>query len=118
MKQVILAAVIALAGSFAMADGGDHQQYNPTPNYNPAPAQPCVDGTQKYFYESRANGLDGMVYVLRTCVNGSYYPKSVTKGLGCKEGARMIVTEPRDGFTDRTVTRTYVCRNGKYVRAN
>ena len=115
MTKLVLAAIVALSGSIAFAGKLDAEQYN----YEDGKGMPitaCAEGSKKSFYEPRPAPLDGMVNVVRTCKNGSYFAKTKTVGKGCVEGRRSLFTEV--DMYDRAITTAYVCVNGKYVKAN
>ena len=115
MKSIVV-ALIALSGSFAFAGGAlDAAQYDYSDAKN-VPAATCVEGSKKTFTEAVA-GLDRYVNVVRTCVNGSFYPKHTTVGRPCKEGA-VAFWSVGTGVNDNQVTTRFVCTNGKYVQAN
>ena len=94
MKALLLiaSAMISLTGTAAFAAG-------------------CVEGNRSLFQEPRGN--DKYVSVWRTCVNGRYYPKSVTKGTPCKEGATSIFYENIPN-TDHQKMVVRTCVDGRY----
>lgn len=116
MKNMIIAAAIAFVGSFASAGALDVQDpyAGVTPNYHAVTK--CTDGQTAWFQEPKAGNSDRYVNVLRTCVNGRYYPKSTTVGKGCKEGAVGFWQVAKAGNSDRYDTVKFTCVNGKYVR--
>ncbi|HRO66527.1 MAG TPA: hypothetical protein PL182_03075 [Pseudobdellovibrionaceae bacterium] len=117
MKAVILAAVVALSGSFALADSGAMDQRDRESGPAPGTHIVCTEGTTQVFSEPRANGLDGMISVVRTCHDGRWYPKAkAVTPRRCIEGKTAFFTE-FNNINDRSRTVTYVCHNGKYVRA-
>ncbi|HMN69294.1 MAG TPA: hypothetical protein PKC28_12195, partial [Bdellovibrionales bacterium] len=79
---------------------------------NSASAAQCKDGQQTWFTEARPHG-HGQVRVLRTCVDGRYYPKKTTKGVRCKEGqqAWFTKTAPRG---DGQISELRTCVDGRY----
>lgn len=116
MTKYLIIAAVALSGSLASAGKLDAEQYNYEDGVGLKMTHPyCQDGDQKIFYEARQDGFDGMVYVTRTCKDGRWYPKTTTTGKGCVEGRRAIFTEVDQW--DRAISKSYVCKNGKYVPA-
>jgi len=111
MKFAIL-AIMALTSSYAVAGALDVKDPYEGKPYISNPNTACVDGQTQIFTEARGN--DRFVNVLRTCVNGRYYPKSVTKGAACKEGTVAFWSVAREGL-DRYDTVKFVCVNGKYI---
>lgn len=113
MKQFVLTAIIALTGSFATAGALDNQDayQDHTPVYTTVR---CKDGATAIFTEGNSVN-DRTKTVTRTCVNGSYYPKSTVVVLACKEGS--INYEPVfSNVNDRIRYEARVCRGGKYVK--
>jgi hypothetical protein len=114
MKAILLAAVVALSGSMAFAGALDARQYGYEDGMG-LKHTPCVDGTTKAFTE--VNQYDRAITVVRTCVNGRYFPKTTTVGRPCKEGsyARWMVG---NNINDRSKNTLFVCVGGKYVPAH
>ena len=110
MKKFAMIAIVTLMGSLAQAGILDAPVLENTGG-GQTPAA-CVDGTTKLFYENRANGLDGLELVRRTCVNGSYYPQANPTVRRCVEGSYFVAAIPTN---TRNELVTFVCTNGKYI---
>lgn len=113
MKSIVI-ALIALSSSMAFAGALDVQ--DGIVSTGPSVAVACTEGARSVFTEA-VPGTDRYINVVRTCVNGSYYPKTSTVARPCKEGA-VAFWEVSEGVNDHQVTVKFVCVNGKYVRAN
>jgi|GEM_PF-2607916 hypothetical protein len=114
MKKMIIAAAVALTGSFALAGALDVPA--PLPVGGQKITFPyCKDGAQATFVEQNAVGRT--IYVTRTCTNGRWYPKTNPKIIKCQEGATAVWSVARPGL-DRYDNVTYVCHDGKWVPNN
>lgn len=74
----------------------------------------CVDGTTQAFYE-RDTIQDQTVLVVRTCVNGRFFPKATpVKKYACVEGS-ISSGSVFDPTLDHNVTVVTKCVGGKHV---
>ena len=113
MKFAII-ALTAFTSSFAVAGALDMiDPYEGRP-FASNPDSSCQDGQSQLFVES-VNGIDRYVNVIRTCVNGVYYPRLITKAKACQEGAVGFWSVARPGL-DRRDSVKFVCVGGKYTR--
>lgn len=113
--KLALVALIALTSSSAFAGALDAKQYNyESEAFFPKVAEHCVDGKTQMFVES-INGLDRYVNVIRTCVNGVYYPRQITTAKACQEGAVGFWSVGK-AVNDNQATTKFVCVGGKYIK--
>ena len=113
MKFAII-ALAALTSSFAVAGALDVKDPYQGKPYIHNPKSACKEGSTQLFVES-INGFDRYVNVIRTCVNGAYYPRQITKAQACKEGAVAYWSVSRQGLDSYDNVR-FVCVGGKYIK--
>ena len=114
--KLVITALIALTSASAFAGALDAKQYNYEDEaYFPKVAEHCVDGNTQMFVES-INGFDRYVNVIRTCVNGVYYPRQITVAKPCQEGAVAFWSVGKP-VNDNQATQRFVCVGGKYKLA-
>jgi len=101
-----LTSPLAMAGALDVADPYENRPFLARPDST------CKDGQSQLFVES-VNGLDRYVNVIRTCKNGVYYPRTITKNKNCKDGATGFWSSPKG---PRYGEVQYTCVGGRYVR--
>jgi hypothetical protein len=74
-------------------------------------AHACVDGTRSLFAEH--DQYDREVNVWKTCVNGAFYPKTVTVAQACKDGEKTYDYQS-NGINDSKKLVVRTCKNGRY----
>lgn len=114
MKKIMIAAIVALSSSFAVAGALDAAQYDYSDAGTPAAVKPCVNGTTQVVMEQHPF-LDRQVAVTRICVNGSFNAHVTPRK--CKEGAFASWTV-QNSINDRSHNVTYVCKAGKWIPAS
>ena len=115
----LLAAPAAFAEScepYTISEGDNFRTVYPCGTDYVIKHRLCREGAQEIFVETTSDG-DRDVRVIRTCKNGSFYPKSKpVKVRGCQEGKVEIFIEAANDGSDRDVRNHYVCKNGKFQK--